>query len=641
MRDRSAGQILCLVAILAAGLSSCQTADTVPGSTAAALAARLAARPVTSAGADLSEPRPVPAANPTAEPAPQVVLASQTTGDPTASSAPNSLTSLATSEVTPTAPPSSPATSPSPPVTTTPSSGARHLVADFTVATTVPAVPPASGATGSPSSLPAVLAPAAPAPTGPDAGASAPAPAVVASVPPEPGGTGASRGAGGPQLTLDAAIAVSLERNSTLVSLRAGEPVATAALDVARHFPFNPYVQVEATPIVKDLGGGNGAVLNYVLLMQTLEFAHQQDFREASAAALLNQVRWNIVSAELTNVATTEKLYFTALYQRDLRDLAARTAALYGEVDADVERRFKAGLSKPGEEITARVSLRQSRKQAALAEQNSKVALLALERQLNVERDENYELLGRLEDFVWHPIDGMGPAATTPTGPIGDPHVSVELAQNLASERPDVRAAQAGANVAASNAGLARANVVQNIQAGPYYERDDYGTLFFGFRAQMNLPIWDSGRPLAHQREAEYTQQTINFNELKVRASVEVQTALDRYERARLVAEKERPNLAKSLSEDLDRVKRQFDAGQADILNVFATQTALLQEQKAYLDLLNELAQAAADVTLAAGLPPARLVTEKGTDGSSVPVPPPAPGAGPQAAASPAARSRS
>ena len=64
--------------------------------------------------------------------------------------------------------------------------------------------------------------------------------------------------------------------------------------------------------------------------------------RPAPAAAL-NQVRWNVVAAELTTLATTEKLFFTALYQRDLRDLAQRAATLNEELAADVERRFKVG----------------------------------------------------------------------------------------------------------------------------------------------------------------------------------------------------------------------------------------------------------------------------------------------------------
>ncbi len=218
-------------------------------------------------------------------------------------------------------------------------------------------------------------------------------------------------------------------------------------------------------------------------------------------------------------------------------------------------------------------------------------------------------------------MDGVG----WPAGPSAEGQVSSELAETLAGERPDVRAAQAAANVAQSNAGLARANTVQNLQVGPYYERDEFETLFFGFKAQVNLPIWDSGKPLARQREAECTQQVVALAQLRARAQVEVQTALERYERARRLAERERPNFSQSLSGDLDRIKRQFEVGQADILNVYATQTALLQEQRAYLDLLNELAQAAADVTLTAGLPPARIVTGHGTEAPPAPVPPPAP----------------
>jgi cobalt-zinc-cadmium efflux system outer membrane protein len=488
----------------------------------------------------------------------------------------------------------------------------RPRVADFMLATVVPAVPNATNPTSASATSGSATAPTVPATPGPGT----PTP-LMASVPPEPAGLG-SAGAQTVQLTLDAAIATSLDRNDTLVTLRAGEPVAQAMLDVANHYPYNPYIKAEILPYARDPFGNLLAVRNTVYVLQSLELAHQQRYREASASAALNQVRWNLVAAELTNVATTEKLFFTALYQRDLRDLALRTASLTEQLAADVERRKQAALSKPGEDITANVSLRQSRKQAELAETNYRLALLTLKRQLNAPDERPLELVGRLEDFGWSSIEGMGSAP-------GALQSSAQLAETLADERPDVRAAQAGANVAQSNADLARANVVQNIQFGPYYERDEFETVFFGFAAQMTLPIWDSGRPLARQREAECSQRVVGLNALRARARVEVQTALERYDRARALAEKERPNLAQSLSGDLARVKRQFDAGQADILNVFATQTGLLQEQKAYLDLLNELGQAAADVTLSAGLPPARVASGPRTDAAAVPAPPAAP----------------
>jgi len=57
-------------------------------------------------------------------------------------------------------------------------------------------------------------------------------------------------------------------------------------------------------------------------------------------------------------------------------------------------------------------------------------------------------------------------------------------------------------------------------------------------------------------------------------------------------------------------------------LYVFTIQNNLLQEHRTYLDLLNEVAQAASDVTLAAGLPPSRVV---GVTPQDMPVPPAAP----------------
>ncbi len=422
-------------------------------------------------------------------------------------------------------------------------------------------------------------------------------------------------------LSLDQAIATGLEQNPTLVSLRATQPVAEAALQVAQVYPFNPYVQAEVCPMDHQLGAGQGATLNYVYFMQTLELAHQQRYREVSAAAARNQVSWNVISAELTNAAQTERLYFTALYQRDLRDLARLTASLNEQLLGVVQRRFNAGTGTPAEQTTATVAARQSRKQAGLADANFQTALLALKRQLNIDSALPIGLVGRLEDFTWLPVEGVEPDASDSAAPI---HVSSEVAAKFASERPDVLAAQAGTSVALANADLARANMVQNVQVGPFYERDDYGTTFLGLRAQMNLPIFDTGRPLANQRAAEATHQATVAQGLCAQAQVEAQTAIERFERARRLATRERADFARTVPEQLERVRHQFDAGLVDILYVFTIQNNLIQEHKTYLDLLNEVAQAASDLTLAAGLPPARVVSGQNNEQALSPAAPPA-----------------
>jgi outer membrane protein, heavy metal efflux system len=166
---------------------------------------------------------------------------------------------------------------------------------------------------------------------------------------------------------------------------------------------------------------------------------------------------------------------------------------------------------------------------------------------------------------------------------------------------------------------------VQNVQVGPYYERDDSAILLFGFRAQMNIPVWDSGRPLARQRETEAAQQVVTASQLVSRARVEVETAIKRYERARRLA-LARPSVEPGVvPAELIRIKEQFERDQADILNVYATQTSLLQEERTRLDLLNELSLAGSDVTLSTGLPPARLVSGPPAPVMLTPVPPPAP----------------
>lgn len=409
-------------------------------------------------------------------------------------------------------------------------------------------------------------------------------------------------------LSFEEAIATSLDRNPALVTLRANEPVAHAAYRVAETYPFNPTVQVQVLPYARDKAGDTLGVNHYLWLNQTLELAHQRRHREASASAFVNQVRWNIVQAELTNAAQTQRLYFTAIYQRDLLDLARQTATLNEDLHGIVERRFKAGLATAAEQTTAKIAARQSRRQQELAEANFQTSVLVLQRQLNLQADEPFALVGRLGEFSWLPVPGTEMLDSSDLSSIALPD---EFVTEMAFNRPDVLSAHAGVDVARANADLARANQIQNVGIGPFYERDESGTVFAGFRTQMNLPVWDSGRPLTAQREAEKDLQVTTFNQLRWRAKTEARTAIERYERARRMVVREGSDPSGASITELENIKKQFESGQADILNVFAAQNGLLQEYRTRLDLLNEVAQAAADVTLMAGLPPACLVANQ------------------------------
>ena len=274
------------------------------------------------------------------------------------------------------------------------------------------------------------------------------------------------------RLPLFAAIETSLAQNPDLVALRRNEGVGLGALGVAQTYPFNPFVQTTVTPIQTNPGGGSGSVYHYVLLMQQIQLAHQQRYREEAAMASLTSVRWNIHQAELLNLAQTERLYFTALYQRGIRDLALASAHLNQELERVSQRQLEAGQASAADVAIVRLDARSTRRQAQLAEAVYQTAMLDLRRQLNVPIGQPLELEGDLLSWQWRTPTIVGACCPGESVQV-DAHIEQQLAE-LVSGRPDVMAARADLAAARSTLSLARASRAGRIsRSEPYYERDD------------------------------------------------------------------------------------------------------------------------------------------------------------------------
>ena len=105
------------------------------------------------------------------------------------------------------------------------------------------------------------------------------------------------------------------------------------------------------------------------------------------------------------------------------------------------------------------------------------------------------------------------------------------------------------------------------------------------------------------ERQAELCQRSTIAQQLAARANLEAQAAADRYERARqLHGDAEGPSHP-SVPVELQRLEEQFKANEVDILRVMQARNSLLQSQRADLDALNEVMQAAVAVTAASGVP--------------------------------------
>ena len=299
---------------------------------------------------------------------------------------------------------------------------------------------------------------------------------------------------------------------------------------------------------------------------------------EAAADRCLWSSAWNIRQAELLNIAQTERLFFTTLYQQQLCNLAADSATLSDRLLGVVDGRIKAGLATKLELINAQVAVRQSRRQYHLAEASYQAALLNLRQQLGMTSDTPLKLEGDLTKYHWAPTADVVRGVTCLES-LEPQHWAVELAD----ARPDVMAARSATAITRANLNLAKAlGRIPDVQAGPIYDTADDGTEFLGVRLQRDFFVFNDGSALADQRASEPAAVACT-QQLKRRATNEAAAAIDRYERARDFASEAAREISESPPVELEQVIGQYEAGKADIISVLAIQNNLLQDFRSYL----------------------------------------------------------
>ncbi len=173
---------------------------------------------------------------------------------------------------------------------------------------------------------------------------------------------------------------------------------------VAKTYPFNPQFQTQVLPYTRDRNGNDAPVSQQHVIVQTFELAGQGRFRAGVAAANWQQVRDTILAAELLSVAQTERLFFAALYQRDLLDIATSLAEQNEELVGVTERRLKAGLAIQADVALAGLQAQSARRQQRLAEANYETALMSLRNYLALDEDADLELSGQWTSWKWKSV---------------------------------------------------------------------------------------------------------------------------------------------------------------------------------------------------------------------------------------------
>ena len=176
------------------------------------------------------------------------------------------------------------------------------------------------------------------------------------------------------------------------------------------------------------------------------------------------------------------------------------------------------------------------------------------------------------------------------------------MVQTAMANRPDIRAASAQVTGTQAAVRLARADRIPTPVVGPQYEMDEAGVQYVGFVWVTPLPIWNSGKPLVRQREAEHQRALVAVQQVQKRAVAQVRAAVARWNGATDLVN-ESAGLAQELSKEVTALEQLFHAGRADLSRLMQARQRLIQLDNSRLDAVWAATQTQADLLLALGTP--------------------------------------
>jgi cobalt-zinc-cadmium efflux system outer membrane protein len=413
---------------------------------------------------------------------------------------------------------------------------------------------------------------------------------------------------GGQPIAMQAALYGAITSNPDLVTLREGNALAASAeaVEVARNFPItlNPTLWIDYRPITlvpngtfgtgpqrhQSAGGNNyyhfGQDYIYVSLRQPVELGHQTTHRYRIAQAAYDQQKWVVVQAELTALVQTYRFFQTAAYRREKFRLAQELADFNDRLQETLRRRMEANQVQAADVALGRVESRATRQAVKAARQDYLTALTDLRNQIGIpEQAGAFEPLGEF---------------TVP--PYIPPVEEQVMVQEALSNRPDIKATQA--QVAGTHAAidLARGDRIPTPIIGPEYQMDEAGVQYIGFVLIAPIPIWNNGKPLVLQREAEHRRAIVAYKEARDRAVAQVRSAVAKWNGATELVN-ESAGLSEDLSTEVKKMERLFEEGQADLTKLMQARQRLIQLENSRLDAVWAATQAQADLLLALGIP--------------------------------------
>lgn len=387
-------------------------------------------------------------------------------------------------------------------------------------------------------------------------------------------------------LLLEEAVDFALRNNPELIAFRQQRGIAEAGVVISRTYPFNPTLEskIRSADGPPAAGVTNHLDNEHKLAIDVEIFGQARERRQAALAGL-SRTDWEIAFQELTVAVRVTRAFNAVLYRQGKLNLLQETYSLNQKAADQVGKLVEQAKLRPADLIVARSEVDDTLAQIAPSESALTAAQYDLRRALGVIRGK----------FSVRGVLALG-------SDLKNKEILVEAAR---AQRPDLHAKEAAVSEAEARLRLETRNRYGNPNMGPVYEYDSSRINFIGAQIILPLPLLNTHQGEILQRRGERDKAALEFQALEKQVHLDVESAIERYRHARRGAgtyrEKVLPNLQKS-RESMEKLLTEGDPG-VDILKVLDVRRKLLKARDGYLDALNELSQAQADLAAALGQP--------------------------------------
>ena len=379
----------------------------------------------------------------------------------------------------------------------------------------------------------------------------------------------------GRPMTFEEVLARAREQAPQIVSAR-------LAVEEARGRLLGSSVRLQSNPQVDAAIGtrhGTGTrCTDFELgLGQSFEPGARRSARIEGANAAILQSSANVDEVTRTVLRLAASAYFRAVHANERIRLWNNAHDLALNIYTTADRRFKAGDIAVLDVNIARASLARVKAEREGAEAAKALAVGALRQLLRLETD----------------VDVAGPLS---------PRAETDLSESLrtASQRPDIRALEAGIQEAEAELKLGLSFSKPEYGLGVRYSREEGDQIVLGGMT-VTLPMFSKGQEQRAVGSARAARLRAERDAALTRIRIEVRSSYDAYNRRLGAVRVLEAEAIPGLDENEQLTTRSFEVGQLGLPELLLIRREILETRAQYLDALLEAALARIDLDASAG----------------------------------------